>query len=138
MRRTGKQIPDINKDETITDDTSNDWLERVKHIYALRTKIEMEISKTTNRQSRVYNKNRKNNVVFEVGDFVFYPNNILSNAACNFTSKLAPRYRGPAVIIEKLSPIVVVIGDNQGMKIGKYHVNDLKPARQNLQSRKMM
>lgn len=77
----------------------------------------------------------KNDINFELGDLVFYPNNTLSNAMRNYSSKLAPRYKGPATILEKLSSMVVIIGDMHGNKLGKYHVNDLKRAKRNLQTR---
>lgn len=122
-------------DAKLTNDyTPNAWTERVKRIDILRAKVQKLIAKASEKQRKTYNKNRKNEIHFELGNLVFYPNNKLSKAIEGYSSKLAPRYKGPAIITEKLSPMVVIISDAHDKKIGKYHVNDLKLAKKGLRS----
>lgn len=105
----------------------------MKRMEALRSKVESYMQKAAKNQSNYYNKHRKLNVNYlEKGDLVYYPNKTLSSAEKRYSAKLAPKYKGPVIVLEKLSPMVVIIGDQSGKKIGKYCIDDLKIARRSL------
>ena len=52
---------------------------------------------------------------------------MLSSAAENFVSKLAPEYGGPFTITKLLSPVVYELRIPHRRKSVKVHVKDLKP-----------
>lgn len=66
--------------------------------------------KAGKRQSNYYNKRRRVDNFFEQGDLVYKPNKTLSSVLIN------------------QSPVVVIIGDDNGKEIGKYYVSDFKAA----------
>lgn len=43
--------------------------------------------------------------------------------------KLAPKYAGPTVVTDKVSPLVVKLADLNGNGLGTYYLNDLKISR---------
>jgi hypothetical protein len=56
------------------------------------------------RQAKYYNSRHKD-AQFQQGDLVWVRAHPLSKASDKFTSKLAPRWEGPATVIKKLGPI---------------------------------
>ena len=54
------------------------------------------------------------------------PNQILSSAAGNVASKLAPKFTGPYVVVEVISPNVYRIASQDGQRAGRYHVSHLQ------------
>lgn len=68
---------------------------------------------------------RRRDVRFRVGDRVWKKNFMLSNAANDFSSKLAPKYI-PCVIHRVLSPLVYNLRDLNGNDLGNFHVSHLK------------
>jgi len=49
-----------------------------------------------------------------------------SDAAKNFSAKLAPKYTGPFIISKKISPLVYQLKDKTGKVVGNWHVENLK------------
>lgn len=76
------------------------------------------------RNSRTYNL-RKREFVFSVGDYVWRKNYVLSNAANQFSAKLAPKYI-LCTVAKKLSNAVYELKNIDGSKAGKWHIKDLK------------
>ena len=54
------------------------------------------------------------------------PNQIMSSAAGNVTSKLAPKFTGTYVVVEVMSPNVYKITSQEGQLAGRYHVSHLQ------------
>ncbi|XP_051158564.1 uncharacterized protein LOC127279951 [Leptopilina boulardi] len=102
-----------------------DWVDRVKRLDALRDLVAKFIDKERNGQTEYYNRNRREGL-FNVGDLVLRKSHILSTDTRNFATKLAPKYEGPFQIMEKLSPTVFVLRDNESRRIPKIHASDLK------------
>ena len=53
-------------------------------------------------------------------------NQILSSAAGNVASKLAPKFTGPYVVVEVISLNVYRIASQEGQLAGRYHVSHLR------------
>lgn len=77
------------------------------------------------RSKKRYNL-RKRPVSYAVGEKVYRTNHALSDAANQFTAKLAPKYLGPFIVKRKLSPVVYELADAKGKSKGTWHVKDLK------------
>lgn len=69
---------------------------------------------------------RHRNDTFSVGQKVWKKNYILSDAAKNFTSKLAPKFSGPFVIAKVVSPWTYALKQDTGRDAGIWHIKDLK------------
>ena len=86
---------------------------------------------------RLVRKSEKNKVrydlrrrpeVFHAGQLVFKRNYVLSDAARDFTAKLAPKFVGPFRIKNKLSPWTYELENSEdGRLVGVWHAKDLKP-----------
>jgi len=76
------------------------------------------------RYSKSYNLRRRD-VSFRVGDRVWRRNKVLSNAATNFSAKLAPKYI-LSVVKKKPSKLVYDLCNEDGSKAGRWHIKDLK------------
>jgi hypothetical protein len=74
---------------------------------------------------RYYNRNTKLRE-FLVGAKVMYRTHFLSDASKGFCAKLAPRWEGPYVILEKISNSVYDLKNCEtGQLVNKVHANDL-------------
>ena len=76
-------------------------------------------------QAKYYDR-RHRDQVFKVGDLVKKPNQIFSSVASNVASKLAPKFTGPYVVVEVISPIVYKSASQEGQLAGRYHVSHLQ------------
>ena len=76
--------------------------------------------------TRRYNLRRRP-LTFEKGDKVWRKNKSLSDAAKNFSSKLAPEYIGPFTVKRKCGTWSYELNDDRGNSRGIWHVQDLKP-----------
>ena len=54
------------------------------------------------------------------------PNQTFSSAAGNVASKLAPKFTGPYVVVEVISPNVYRIASQEGQLAGRLHVSHLQ------------
>lgn len=78
-------------------------LKKLKDFYQI---TKSRLSEGFQRQSHHYNLRRR---PFrpQVGQYVFRKEHTLSNAARNFSAKLAPKYAGPCKVLKVLSPNIV-------------------------------
>lgn len=68
---------------------------------------------------------RKRPVQYHVGDRLWKRNFVLSSAANQFSSKLAPKYI-PCIVTKVISNLVYQVSDMDGNHLGNFHVKDLK------------
>lgn len=71
---------------------------------------------------------RRRPVHFDVGQFVWRKNKVLSDATHHFTAKFAPTFVGPFRIRRKVGLWTYQLEDDDGNERGVWHVQDLKPA----------
>lgn len=87
-------------------------------------------SDVTKRMLKAYQMNKKyydkNKVhgTFNIGDVVYRRNFVLSDAAKNFSAKLAPKYL-KCTVIEKISELAYRLRDETGYE-AVYHIKDIK------------
>ncbi|XP_043475811.1 uncharacterized protein LOC122507257 [Leptopilina heterotoma] len=103
-----------------------DWVDRIKRLDALRDMVARHIDKERARQTKYYDKGRRD-VTFKVGDLVLRKSHKLSSGTQKFATKLAPKYKGPFKITEIRSPTVFILQDDQSRRVPKVHITDLIP-----------
>lgn len=101
-------------------------LRQLKDIYQ---QVSDRLKAAHEQNAKRYNLRRRA-VTFKVGDVVLKRNFVQSDAAKYFAAKLAPRYVGPYVIVEELSPLIYTLADMDGKRIGHWHVADFKKLQQ--------
>ena len=84
------------------------------------------VSRITCILAKMQGAGRHRDQVFKVGDLVKKLNQILSSAAGNVSSKLAPKFIDPYVIVQVISPNVYKIASQEGQLAGQYHVSHLQ------------
>lgn len=87
-------------------------------------RVRNNIYKLYEQNARKYNSG-KIYAKYDVGDRVLKKNYVLSNAAHNFSAKLAPKYI-PCIIDKVISPLVYLLKDLDGNELGCWHVKDFK------------
>ena len=75
------------------------WVDRVKRLDALRDLVARYIDQAREKQTREYNKNKRD-VQFSEGDLVMRRTHPLSSGINKFSAKLAPKYEGPLKIVQ--------------------------------------
>lgn len=88
--------------------------------------VRKKLDQAQARSQRTYNLRRRD-VRYDIGDRVWVRNHVLSDAASHFSSKLAPKFNGPFIVYEKISPWTYKIRDFNGNPKGVWNVKDLKP-----------
>jgi len=79
------------------------------------------------RQKLYYDKTRRE-FTFNVGDIVIIQTFTLSNKSKGITSGFSPKYRGPARVMEILSPLNYKLVSMDGStSIGNFHISQLRP-----------
>ena len=96
----------------------------MRRLEALRDLVRKHLDETHSRQERLYNRERRG-VEISVGDSVLRRERVLSNAAQGISGKLAPRYAGPFVIKQVISPTIYLLEDT-GRRVAKAHISELK------------
>lgn len=89
------------------------WEDRLKRLDALRELVAKFIDDAREKQGRIHNKGRRV-AIFEVGDSVMRKTHHLSNAAESFSAKLVLKLKGLFKILEKKSPNVYILGQEEG------------------------
>lgn len=102
------------------------WGEIMKKLQIMKDWIIENSDKAFQKQSRYYNKHHRD-VTYCIGDLVLSRCRILSSKSKNIASKLNPKYVGPYKVTRILSPTVVELCDLSLNKLGKFHVQDIKP-----------
>lgn len=105
-------LPDANK----VQDVKETWR---------RARTNLQIS---HKRKEARYKASRTSVPFAVGDKVWLRNHPKSRADAQVSAKLAPRYKGPYVIVEFLTPVTVRLRDPQSGLLTKAHVGQLKNA----------
>ena len=103
------------------------WVDRIKRLDALRDLVARHIDQAREKQTREYNKNKRD-VQFSEGDLIMRWTHPLSNGINKFSAKLAPKYEGPLKIVEIKSSTVYIHEtiDGDSRNIAKEHVSQLK------------
>ncbi|XP_046685887.1 uncharacterized protein LOC124371581 [Homalodisca vitripennis] len=104
---------------------TNQYCEKLKGLRELYQVVSRRLEESHQRGAHRYNLRRRA-VEFRVRDLVLKRNFAQSDAANFFSAKLTPRYVGPYVVAARLSPTVYALEDQQGKRIGNWHVSDLK------------
>lgn len=87
-------------------------------------KVRSKLKRAHERNAKYYN-NKRRHADFAVGDYVWKRTYKLSSAPKHFSAKLAPKYQR-CKILNKLSPLVYELEDDNGKNIGTWHVKDFK------------
>uniref|UniRef100_A0ABD2XIF1 Integrase catalytic domain-containing protein n=1 Tax=Trichogramma kaykai TaxID=54128 RepID=A0ABD2XIF1_9HYME len=96
------------------------WVDRVRHLDALRDLVAKHIDKAFARQTRAYDKGRKV-VSFKEGDLVLRKTHPLSDRLKGRLSKLAPKFDGPFRIAKILGPDTYSLDLKGGRSVPKVH-----------------
>lgn len=89
--------------------------------------VKRRVEACQSRQARYYNTHRRS-AQLRVGDLVWVRTHPLSKASENFSSKLAPKWSGPATVMRKLGPINYLVQWNgHDKKVDTVNVVNLKP-----------
>lgn len=102
------------------------WKERMSKLQILRDWVIKNLDLAFIKQSHYYNLHHRS-LKLNVGDLVLMKCRTLSSKLKNVSAKLNPRYVGPYKVTKVLSPTVYEISDLSLKRIGKYHIQDLKP-----------
>ncbi|KAJ8927358.1 hypothetical protein NQ314_020133 [Rhamnusium bicolor] len=111
------------KNQLITD------LQELPNLYV---NVRKRLLEAYQRNATYYNL-RKRSLRFYPGDRVWKRNYTLSDAANNYSAKLAPRYI-PCTVKKVLSKLVYNLIDLEGNNVGNWHIKDLKSNYTNLDS----
>lgn len=87
--------------------------------------VQKNIQKLNDANKKRYDL-RHRPVTFEIGDFVWKKNFVLSDATKYFSSKLAPAYIGPYRIQKRLNPWTYELVDDKNKTVGVWNIKDLK------------
>ena len=89
--------------------------------------VNKKVGQSQARQARYYNTRRRSAQLLP-GDQVWVRSHPLSKASDSFSSKLAPKWSGPAVVLRKLGPInYQVQWNDQNKRLDTVNVVNLKP-----------
>ena len=121
--RTLKQLSETNQTFEMIDSVA--WADRMQRLPAIYDMVQTNLKLVNERQAKYFNRNRRN-IIFKVGDLVLRRNRVLSSAADHFAAKLAPKFVGPCIVEQVLSPVIYMLRDVNGDKTTKVHVEDLK------------
>ncbi|KAK8771307.1 hypothetical protein V5799_025446 [Amblyomma americanum] len=99
----------------------------------VRKRIENAVKETSRNRARArasqkaaYDRTHRD-LEFQVGDLALKRNHVLSDASTGFAAGLAPKWVGPFIVAEKLSPLNYKLrGPNSARLSGPIHVGELK------------
>ncbi|XP_044594035.1 uncharacterized protein LOC123271709 [Cotesia glomerata] len=111
--------------ETEEPDNIQDRVNQLQEAYEL---VKLNIAKGFTKQAKHYNKKRSDWEP-KVGDKVSRKLYTLSSKEGQISTKLAPKYQGEFIIIEKISPVIFLIQGIDG-NVHRTHIKDLKPYKQ--------
>lgn len=101
--------------------------QKANELARLYEEVRERLAKAANKGKKYYDLRRRT-VTFQIGQRVWRKNYALSNAANYFTAKFAPKYVGPFIIHNKLSPWTYELKNpDDGRLRGCWHAKDLKP-----------
>lgn len=94
------------------------------HLTDVFVKVRESLRKAHERNVKYYN-NKRRDISFNVGDYVWRRTYKQSAANKYFSAKLAPKYER-CKVIRKLSRLVYELEDENGKYLGKWHIKDFK------------
>lgn len=100
-------------------------VEHLRQLQDIYRDVTERLQRAHDQNAKRYNLRRRP-VTYKVGDLVLKRNFPQSDAGKHFSAKLAPRYVGPYVIAQKISPLVYTLKDMDGKTIGNWHVQNIK------------
>ncbi|KAJ8950550.1 hypothetical protein NQ318_015682 [Aromia moschata] len=103
----------------------NNYSEDLANLPELYRTVKQRLHESYQKSRQRYNLRRRE-VTYEVGDKVWKRNKVLSNAANNFSAKLAPKYV-LCTVRQRLSKVVYALNYENGKDAGSWHVSDMKP-----------
>lgn len=109
----------INFDRTMGEQVKNRSLQKIF------SDVSEKLKKAYDKHKTGYNL-RHRDERFTLGQRVWKRNYTLSDATKNFTSKLAPRFTGPFIITQVVSPWTYRLSDDSGRDLGVWHSKDVK------------
>lgn len=125
----------VDESQTITDELIDNWVKRIARFDELRHKVESQLKAYADKRLAKINSDRTEQFDIKLGTEVYYPNKKLSNKAEGYSAKLGHRYLGPAIVKQRIGPMIVELIDKNDKIVGKYYVTDLKIPRRSLRAR---
>lgn len=129
----GRDLPQFNKPDPAllhANKTPFDPGQHVQNVDKEMLKIYERAVEATNKAKKVQQRQfnlRHRAVTYKVHDLCWLSNFEKSQAGAYFSSKLAPKYRGPVKIKAVLSPTQYEVEDLNQKSLGRWHVSHLKP-----------
>uniref|UniRef100_A0A3P9LL15 Tf2-1-like SH3-like domain-containing protein n=1 Tax=Oryzias latipes TaxID=8090 RepID=A0A3P9LL15_ORYLA len=103
------------------------YYKRIERQTEMNEQVRQRIGVRQPRQARYYNARRRGVQLLQV-DLVWVRSHPMSKASENFSSKLAPKWSGPATVVRQVGPITYVVQWNdQKQKVDTVNVVNLKP-----------
>lgn len=101
----------------------SEFLTQLKDVHEL---VRVHLARAQTTQARHYNLRRRD-WRCRLGDRVMKRGHILSSAGKAVAAKLAPKFDGPYTVIKVHSPVVYDLKAEDGKRLHRVHVKDLKP-----------
>lgn len=101
------------------------YVESISGLKDVYVQVKTKLHNAYLRNSKSYNL-RKRDIVFNVGDWVWRRNRVLSDASAKFSAKLAPKYI-LSKVRKRISRLVYLLENENGTIAGEYHIKDFKP-----------
>ena len=77
------------------------------------------------KQAKYYDR-RQRDEQFKIGDRVKKTNQVLSDKGGHIAVKLAPKFCGPFVVVEVISPNIYKLASQDGRLVGRYHASHVQ------------
>lgn len=120
---SGPNFELVEGEEPTEEQVHHERLERFRKLYQ---KTQENLRKAYARHAKYYNLRRRD-VSYTEGQEVLRRTHVLSSAANAISSKLAPKYDGPFLVIKRVGYNLYVIRKPNSRKTERAHVKDLKP-----------
>lgn len=119
--------------EIVTDDegqvrAQSEHLRTLKEVYEL---VRVHLARAQATQSHHYDLRRRE-WRCRLGDQVMKREHTLSSADKGVAAKLSPKYSGPYTVVKVHSPVVYDLKAENGRKLNRLHIKDLKPLINNI------
>ena len=97
-------------------------MSRIEHLREMMTQFQ---DQAFMKQAKYYDR-RHPDEQFKIGDLVKKPNQVLSDKSGHIAAKLAPKFCGPFVVVEVISPNIYKLASQAGRLAGRYHASHLQ------------
>lgn len=116
----------------IVPDSQEFWVKNLTNLKDIYLQVKKSLHLAHIKNAKYYNLRRRDKE-FHTGEYVWKKNIVLSDAANDFTKKLAPRYK-LCKIVGKKSKLVYELENENGSKAGTWHIEHLKSYYDNVSS----